>query len=175
MLGNNGNIGKVSGAAKPLVDDTALLEQQNDFVNIDNTKKFEELAKELNMSPKELRSSIDKGNIDPKKLIEALNKVSKVPGVSVDKVAAQKAVDKAQLGKILDTAAKQLDYSNFNELIKALPENKSAAKSTEAITEAVVSSGTTATEAYLQLKPPSFENALKRRLDKTGAAFNTAA
>lgn len=176
MLGNNGKIGNIGAAAKPLVNDlNAQTEQQNGFVDIDNTEKFEKLAKELNMSAKELRSAIDKGNIDPKKLIEALNKVSKIPGVSVDKIKAQKTIEKAQLGQTLDTVASQTGFKNFDDLINALPENKTKGQSAEQVIEAVVNTGVTANQAYSQLKPPNFEQALNRRLDKTGTSFNTAA
>lgn len=176
MLGNNGKVGNIGAAAKPLVNDlNAQTEQQNSFVDIDNTEKFEKLAKELNMSAKELRSSIDNGSIDPKKLIEALNKVSKVPGVSVDKVEARKAIDKANLGQTLNTVANQSGFKNFDDLINALPENKTKGQTANQVIEAVVNTGVNATQAYSQLKPPNFEQALNRRLDKTGTSFNTAA
>lgn len=179
MLGKQGNIGKISGAARPIndpIDDlNAAVEPQNSFVNIDNTEQFEKLAKELNMSPKELRNSIDNGNIDPKKLIEALNKVSKVPGVTVDKIKLQKEVEKVNLGKTLDTVANQTGFKNFDDLINALPENQTKGQSAEQVIEAVVNSGITANQPYSKLQAPNFEQALNRRLDKTGSSFNTAA
>jgi hypothetical protein len=172
MLGNKGNIAGVGGVKRP-ENDLAAQSAQNDFISIDDTQKFEELAKELNMSPKDLRQSIDQGTIDPKKLIEALEKVSKVPGVSVDKARAQKEIDKAQLGKILDTVAQQLDLPNFDALIeKAIP---GSSQNVESVINAVVENGTTASQAYTQLKPPSFDQALSRRLDKIGKGVNTAA
>ena len=171
MLGKKGNIAEVGGVKRP-VQDLNPNPIQNEFINIDETEKFEQLAKELNMSPKELRNAIDQGSIDPKKLIEALEKVSKIPGVKVDKDAAQKEIDKAQLGKILDTVAKQLDFSNFDELVKALPENQNNA---DKVIDAVVETGLVSNQAYSKLKPPSFQDALSRRLDKIGKGVNTAA
>jgi subtilisin family serine protease len=176
MLGNTGKIDNIGAANKPWVNDlNAQSEQQNSFVNIDDTEQFEKLAKELNMSPKELRNSIDNGNIDPKKLIEALNKVSKVPGVSIDDVKLQKEVDKANLGKTLDTVANQTGFKNFDDLINALPENQTKGQSAQQVIEAVIDSGITANKPYSKLQAPNFEQALNRRLDKTGSRFNTAA
>lgn len=174
MLGNKGNIAEVGGVKRPVNDELAVQAAQNDFITIDDTSKFEELAKELNMTPKELRQSIDQGTIDPKKLIEALEKVSKVPGVSVDKAAAQKEIDKAQLGKTLNAVAEQLDFKNFDDLINTLPESQST-KSAQQVIDAVVETGIASNQAYRQLKPPSFDQALSRRLDRIGKGVNTSA
>jgi hypothetical protein len=176
MLGNKGKIGNINGAARPVNDLNVASEQQNSFANIDDTEEFAKLAKELNMSPQELRSSIDNGNIDPKKLIEALNKVSKVPGVTVDKVRAQKEIDKTLIGKLLNTVAEKSGYPNFNALIDDLPSEKTAGQTGEEIIKAVVDSGVNSTQSYVQLKPLSFQDALnRRRLDQVGLNTNTAA
>lgn len=176
MLGSSSNIGNINAAQRPIngFEDIAVSVAKNDFVNVDETDKFQQLAKELDMSPKALRQAIDDGTIDQKKLIEALQKVTKAaakPGVA--KAVDEKSAEKARIGKVLDIVAKQLDYPNFEALVADLPQNKT--KTIDSVIDAVVKTGLGPGQAFNQIKPPSFKQALDRRIERTGAEVNTAA
>ncbi len=149
----------------------------NDFIKPEDTSLVDKLAQELKMTPEELKAAIDSGKIDPQKLTEAFNKVTKEPGVeAISKLDHQKIEDRARLGEILNTVAKKLDFPNFDSLINALPDENARDNSTESIVKALVENGTSATQYYAQLKPPGFNEALsRRRLDQAGNSLNTAA
>lgn len=181
MLGNNGKISSLGSSNSP--QDPWTQEQQSslaltDFIKPEDTSLVDKLAKELKMTPEELKTAIDSGKIDPQKLAEAFNKVTKEPGAAeaVSKLDLQKVDDKARLGEILNTVAEKSGYPNFSELIDALPVEKTLGQTGEEIIKAVVDSGINSTQSYAQLKPPGFNEALsRRRLDQAGKSLNTAA
>ena len=181
MLGNNGKISSLGSSNSP--QDPWTQEQQSslaltDFIKPEDTSLVDKLAKELKMTPEELKTAIDSGKIDPQKLAEAFNKVTKEPGVAeaVSKLDLQKVDDKARLGEILNTVAEKLDFPNFDSLINALPDENARDNSTESIVNALVDNQTNATQSYAQLKPLGFNEALsRRRLDQAGKSLNTAA
>lgn len=180
MLGNNGKISSLGSSNRPqdpwIQDEQASL-ALNDFIKPEETSLLDKLAKELKMTPEELKSAIDSGEIDPQKLTEAFNKVTKEPGVEASsKLDLQKAEDRSRLGEILNTVAEKSGYPNFSELIDALPVEKTVGQTGEDIIKAVVDSGINSIQSYAQLKPPGFNEALsRRRLDQAGKSLNTAA
>jgi hypothetical protein len=180
MLGNNGKISSLGSSNRPqdpwTQDEQASL-ALNDFIKPEDTSLLAKLAQELKMTPEELKSAIDSGKIDPQKLTEAFNKVTKEPGVETSsKLDLQKAEDRSRLGEILNTVAEKLDFPNFDSLINALPDENARDNSTESIVKALVDNQTNATQSYAQLKPPGFNEALsRRRLDQAGKSLNTAA